>query len=108
VGNRLVGGGIYQTDDGGRTWVKVAEADGVVTQLAVKDGVIYAGTPNGLVRYGDRTEVNFTFPLSLLHFLTSLNDAQLLVMALTLGLAGLMLLGREEWSPLANRPTSSS
>ena len=53
VGDEMVGGNIYETYNAGLTWVKVAEANGVIDHLVLNDEAIYAIGSNGLARYGD-------------------------------------------------------
>jgi len=56
VGGQLVPWGIFESHDGGHSWTKLAEADEVVMQLAINQGVISAATANGLARYGEPSE----------------------------------------------------
>jgi photosystem II stability/assembly factor-like uncharacterized protein len=56
VGGQLVPWGIYESRDAGRSWTKLAEADEVVMQLTINQGVISAATANGLARYGEPSE----------------------------------------------------
>ena len=97
IGNRLVGGSIYETYDSGRNWIKIADAHDVVTQLTIDDEAIYAAAPSGLVRYGGPAEPAAPAPLADLHSLTNPTGTQMLVLVLTFGLAGLVLLTRLEW-----------
>ena len=53
---QLVSWGIYESRDAGRSWTKLAEADEVVMQLTINQGVISAATANGLARYGEPSE----------------------------------------------------
>ena len=53
---QLVPWGIYESHDAGRSWTKLAEADAVVTQLTINQGVISAATANGLARYGESSD----------------------------------------------------
>jgi photosystem II stability/assembly factor-like uncharacterized protein len=53
---QLVPWGIYESSDAGRSWTKLAEADSVVMQLTINQGVISAATANGLARYGEAPE----------------------------------------------------
>lgn len=53
VGSHLAGDGIYESFNGGRHWVKIAERQDVVDELTVTKGAIYAATDEGLVHYGD-------------------------------------------------------
>jgi photosystem II stability/assembly factor-like uncharacterized protein len=56
VGGRFVPWGIYESRDDGRSWTKLADADSVVMQITINQGVISAATANGLVRYGEPIE----------------------------------------------------
>lgn len=51
AGGQLVPWGIYESYDVGHSWIKLAEANEVVTQLTINQGVISAATANGLTRY---------------------------------------------------------
>jgi len=53
---QLVPWGLYESRDAGRSWTKLAEADEVVMQLSINQGVISAATANGLARYGEPSE----------------------------------------------------
>ena len=97
VGSRLARGGIYQSTDAGLTWTKLADADGVVTNLAIHRGLIYVATANGLARYGELTEASASLPFPDLRPLTNPTGVQMLILLLTVALAGLALVGRTEW-----------
>ena len=56
VGGQLVPWGIYESHDAGRSWTKLADADDVVMQLTINQGVVSAATANGLARYGEPSE----------------------------------------------------
>ena len=56
VGGQLVPWGIYESHDAGRSWTKLADADEVVMQLTINQGVVSAATANGLARYGEPSE----------------------------------------------------
>jgi photosystem II stability/assembly factor-like uncharacterized protein len=56
VGGQLVPWGIYESRDTGRSWTKLAEADEMVMQITINQGVISAATANGLARYGELRE----------------------------------------------------
>lgn len=51
VGGQLVPWGIYESYDAGHSWTQLAEADEVVTQITINQGVISVATANGLARY---------------------------------------------------------
>lgn len=103
AGSRLTGGGIYESRNGGYSWVRLADSDSLVTQLLIDRGDIYAVTANGLVRYGE--PINLT-PASILPGLRSLanpSGVQVLILVLTGALAGLALVGQVEWLSGRNR-----
>jgi photosystem II stability/assembly factor-like uncharacterized protein len=59
---QLVPWGIYESQDVGRRWTKLADTDGIVMQLTINRGVISATTANGLARYGEPREPLLTKP----------------------------------------------
>jgi len=59
---QLVPWGIYESQDVGRCWTKLADTDGIVMQLTINRGVISAATANGLARYGEPREPLLTKP----------------------------------------------
>jgi photosystem II stability/assembly factor-like uncharacterized protein len=93
----LVAGEIYETHDAGRNWAKVADAHDVVTDLIIDQATIYAAASKGLVKYGQSEQTEPSSLLASLQTITSLSITQLLVLTVTIGLAGLILLGRVEW-----------
>jgi hypothetical protein len=98
LGGRLVGDALYQSDNSGATWTKVAELQGIVDQLAVERGVIYAAGANGLARYGATIEPPATsFAGVNLAALTNPTGVQVLILVLTVALAGLALTWRRDW-----------
>jgi photosystem II stability/assembly factor-like uncharacterized protein len=99
VGSRLARGGVYESTDAGLNWTKLAEADGVVINLILNQGVVYAATASGLARYGEPTSASPTVSLPNLRPLANPSGMQVLILILTVGLAGLVLLGRKEWVP---------
>jgi ligand-binding sensor domain-containing protein len=98
VGSRLIGDALYQSENNGASWTKVAELQGIVNQLAVEDGVIYAGGDNGLARYGAPAEPT---PSRLVGFdwagLSNPTGVQVLILVLTIALAGIALIWRRDW-----------
>ena len=50
---QIAPGGIYESMDGGQTWLKVADSEHVVNRLTLNDGVIIAASDAGVIRYGD-------------------------------------------------------
>lgn len=98
LGGRLVGDALYQSDNNGASWTKVAEVQGIVTQLAVDGGVIYAAGANGLARYGASAEQPATsFAGVNWAGLTNPTGVQVLILVLTIALAGLALTWRRDW-----------
>jgi photosystem II stability/assembly factor-like uncharacterized protein len=93
----LVGGGIYETYEAGRNWAKVADAHDVITDLIIDEETIYAAARSGLVKYGQAEAAESSNLLASLRAITNLSMVQLLILTLTIGLAGLILLGRIEW-----------
>lgn len=92
VAGKLAPGGVYESRDAGQHWTRLDGPDQVVTELVVKDGVAYAATENGLVRYGQAA----ASPLSLSGAGVP-NGIQVLIVALAVGLAALVLLNWEKW-----------
>lgn len=98
VGSHLIGDGIYESFDAGQSWLKVAESKEIANRLTIKEGGIYATTAHGLVRYGE--PLSPISPMSMLRFRSLFNNPttiQGLILILTVGLAGMSLLGRVEW-----------
>ena len=59
---QLVPWGISESNDAGRSWTKLSEADSVVMQLTINRGVISAATANGLARYGEPSKPLLAIP----------------------------------------------
>jgi photosystem II stability/assembly factor-like uncharacterized protein len=97
VGRQLVPWGIYESHHAGRSWTKLAEADAVVTQLTINQGVISAVKANGLARYREPIRPGPAIPFPNLRSLANPSGIQVLVLTLTVGAAGLALVGRTEW-----------
>jgi photosystem II stability/assembly factor-like uncharacterized protein len=97
LGSRLARGGVYESTDAGRYWVKMAEANGIVNSLTLSQGSVYAATSAGLARYGETTGPARAIVLPDLRPLANPTGVQVLILILTLGLAGLALIGRTEW-----------
>jgi hypothetical protein len=95
IGNRFGPGSVYESSDSGRSWVKVADTEAMVTQLILDQRGIYVATGSGLAFYGEQVETESALPQ--LRSLTELSGTQILILALTLALAGLALVGRGEW-----------
>jgi photosystem II stability/assembly factor-like uncharacterized protein len=56
VGGQLVPWRIYESRDAGHSWTKLAEANEMVMQITITQGVVSAATANGLARYGEPRE----------------------------------------------------
>jgi hypothetical protein len=97
VGGQLVPWGIFESQDAGRSWTKLAEADAVVMQLAINQGVISAVKANGLARYGEPIRPAPVISIPNFRSLAHPSGIQVLVLFLTVSLAGLALLGRTDW-----------
>jgi photosystem II stability/assembly factor-like uncharacterized protein len=97
VGSRLARGGIYESQDAGLNWIKLAEADGLVVRLTLNQGFVYAATSNGLARYGPAVAASQAIPLPDFRPLANPTGVQMLILVLTMALAGLALVGRKEW-----------
>jgi photosystem II stability/assembly factor-like uncharacterized protein len=102
LGSQLAPAGLYESYAGGNNWQKLADLEEIVTTLDVDQGTVYATTSRGLVRYGEAEEVAAP-PASGrasgldLQPLADPNVTQVVILALTVLLAGLVLLGRIEW-----------
>ena len=97
VGSQLAGGGVYESFDQGQSWLKLADSPSVITRLQIQAGGVYAATEQGLVRYGQPLSPPEQSPVTALSALTQPSGIQLLILSLTILLAGLILVGRLEW-----------
>ena len=97
VGTRFAPDGIYESTDGGHNWARLADAEDVVARLALNQGVIYATTQGGLARYGEPSKPSRGIAFPRLQSLANPNGVQVLILALTVSLASLALVGRTEW-----------
>lgn len=97
VGHRLVGDGIYESFDAGQHWTKVAENQEVITHLTIERGKIYVATAGGLKQYGESLTNTPSRGKPQLESSTNLTGVQIVILAGTIVLAGLILLGRIEW-----------
>jgi photosystem II stability/assembly factor-like uncharacterized protein len=111
LGSHLAAAGIYESQDAGQQWAKLANLDELVTHLTFNKGAIYAATAKGLIRYGKPIEAAAVIPSLDLRSLANPTITQVLILILTLTLAGLVLMGRREgWLGLRRghrRPTAS-
>ncbi len=97
LGGRLVGSTLYESYDGGLNWVKAADVQGVVNQLTINQGVLYAAAANGLTRLGEAPQ-SAQVPLwSEWAKLRNPTGVQILILILTLAFASLVLAWRREW-----------
>lgn len=104
LGNQLTPSSVFESSDGGLSWAKLTEADDVVTQLTLSQGAIYTIGASGLARYGEPIDravaANPTRSwagLASLGRLGNPSGIQVLILVLTVALAGLALVGRTEW-----------
>jgi hypothetical protein len=97
LGTRFVPDGVYESTDGGQSWARLADAEDLVVQLTLNRGEIYATTQGGLARYGEPSTPSRDIALPRLQALANPNGAQVLILALTVSLAALALVGRTEW-----------
>jgi hypothetical protein len=97
VGSRFAPEGVYGSTDAGYSWNKVAEADGVISQLIVNHGVILSVMADGLVSYGEPVETGSAIFRRALSLLSHPTGTQVFILILTVVLAGLALEGRVEW-----------
>ncbi|MEJ2557550.1 MAG: hypothetical protein P8186_15250 [Anaerolineae bacterium] len=108
VGDRLTPGSVYESRDAGSSWHKLAEADGVITQLIISQGVIHVATAKGLVRFGEHTLPAPVFLRHVSSLLSRPNGIQTLILLLSAGRAGLALVGRLEWLSGKRAPAAQS
>jgi photosystem II stability/assembly factor-like uncharacterized protein len=97
VGGQLVPWGIFESWNAGHSWTKLAEADAVVMQLTINKGVISAVKSNGLARYWEPIKRAPIISFPNLRSLANPSGIQVLVLVLTVGAAGLALVGQAEW-----------
>jgi photosystem II stability/assembly factor-like uncharacterized protein len=98
LGGRLVGGIVYESWNAGQAWSKVAESDSVITQLSVDSSAIYVASAAGLARYGKQVgQPPQAFAWSNWVTLTNPTGVQVLILVLTISLAGLVLTWRRDW-----------
>jgi carbohydrate-binding DOMON domain-containing protein len=97
VGSEVAGGSVYESTDAGQSWTKLADTPTVVNTLNISGGGVYAATEQGLVQYREPTIGTASSPLNRLRSLADPSGIQVLILALTIILAGLILIGRIEW-----------
>jgi hypothetical protein len=97
LGSHLAAAGIYESKDAGQQWAKLANLDELVTHLTFNKGAIYAATAKGLTRFGKPIEAAAVISPPNLRSLANPTITQVLILILTLTLAGLVLMGQREW-----------
>ncbi len=98
VGTRFAPDGIYESSDGGQNWTRLADAEDVVTRLTLNQAAIYATTmQGGLAHFGEPGKPSQGTAFPRLRSLANPNGVQVLILALTVSLAALALVGRTEW-----------
>lgn len=97
LGNQLAAGGLYESRSGGHRWTKLTDLEDIVTQLSFHEGIIYAATAGGLEHYEQPVEPAPGPSATGWPWLSRLTGTQLLILALTIALAGLILVGRTQW-----------
>jgi photosystem II stability/assembly factor-like uncharacterized protein len=113
VGSRLAPDAIYESNDGGYSWTRLADTSDIVTQLTLNRGGIFAATESGIVYHlepgapssavaSSRQQSGvlgalFQNQVPLQRLLSNPNGLQVLILALTVISAGLALVGRVEW-----------
>jgi photosystem II stability/assembly factor-like uncharacterized protein len=97
LGNQFAPDRVYVSKDGGYSWSKLADAQGLVTQLSLEQGVVYAASDQGLAHYGQPIATPVAMALPRLSSLANPSGVQVLILVLTVILAALALVGRTEW-----------
>ena len=98
LGGRLVGDALYQSENGGVSWTKVADVSSVINQLVADGGVVFAASANGLARYGTPVErPATTLAGANWSALANPTGVQVLILVLTVAVAGLALTIRRDW-----------
>ena len=113
LGSRLAPDAIYESKDGGFSWTRRANTSDIVTHLTLNQGDILAATESGIAYHlepgapssaaassrqqsGALTSL-FQKQVPFQRLLSNPNGLQVLILALTVILAGLALVGRVEW-----------
>jgi photosystem II stability/assembly factor-like uncharacterized protein len=97
VGSRLVPEAIYESINSGQQWTKLDDVEGLVKQIVINDKGIYAATTRGMLRYDQPEDPLSVTTVPGVTSLTQPSGKQVLILVLSAGLAGLVLLGRTEW-----------
>jgi hypothetical protein len=99
LGGRLVGDAVYESQNAGEAWTKSAEVQGLISQVTIDQGVIYAASASGLRRYGEqasRPGPVIGVPLRWTA-LSNPTGIQVLILVLTVAVAAVALAWRKEW-----------
>lgn len=98
LGSRIAPAGLYESRNAGNSWTRLTDLDELVTHLTLDRDAVNATTASGLVRYGRAVETPAAVVSGLdLQPLAEPTISQVVIMVLTVLLAGLVLLGRIEW-----------
>jgi photosystem II stability/assembly factor-like uncharacterized protein len=108
IGGRLTAADIFESQNGGDSWTRLAKADDIVARLTLSPRGLYATTPSGLNHYGEPIQPAASVALPGLRSLAHPSGVQVLILTLTLALAGLVLVGRAEWVLRSRSPDTWS
>jgi hypothetical protein len=98
LGSQLAPGAVYQSHNGGEEWLKLGDLPQLAEKLTLNDKAIYAATAKGLFKYGESAlMIEPVMAIPALQALAQPTGLQLTILAVTIALAGLVLLGRVEW-----------
>ena len=95
IGSQLIGDGVYESFDAGKSWTKLGSTQALVSGLTIRENGVFAATAQGLVRYGQ--PLSHTSPQAVWGRFSSLTDPtgiQLLILVLTVAIAVWMLFSR--------------
>ena len=97
LGSRLAPGGIYESFDGGSHWTRLGDSPAPIKHLSLSGPTVRAVTAAGTVRYGAGGETQTPVRSPALEPLTSPSGVQILVLLITVGLAGLVAISHLGW-----------
>jgi photosystem II stability/assembly factor-like uncharacterized protein len=98
LGSQLAPGAVYQSHNDGEEWLKLGDLPQLAEKLTLNDKAIYAATAKGLFKYGESAlMIEPVMAIPALQALAQPTGLQLTILAVTIALAGLVLLGRVEW-----------
>ena len=97
LGSQIAPAGLYESRSAGNSWTRLTSLDELVTDLTLDRDAVNATTASGLVRYGRAVETPPALSGLDLQPLAEPTISQVAIMALTVLLAGLILLGRTDW-----------